>query len=166
MNSGTVTYILMAYSILMGLLIGCAHAPIKIAAPPATTQESCQQMKEAFKGSHENEKPPAEMREGCQLRYNATADMARIVDRRLQEQGWLRVPEYRKGPVPSEVTYETPSTRCAMAQLVDTKSSRSGVNTGVGISAGSGYSTTFGVGLGLGAANDLYVDYKIDCTKR
>ena len=103
------------------------------------------------------------MSAGCHLHMSAESDRdSRLLDRRLEAEGWMRDPAYANA-VPKMAVYETPSTHCTVEKLLDPNSVNRSVISGIGVDGGSHLSTDFGVGIRLGPKNDPRLDYKIDC---
>ncbi len=144
----------MACEILLGLLWGCrAHAPVTVAAPPATTQEACHQIRDFFKKYNATSDAPLEMSAGCHMRINAGDRVGGLLNRHLEANGWKR----------DATSYEIPSTHCTIEKLLDSQSGSGGLGAGIGVSGGSHLSTSFGIGIGIGSHTYPRVDYKIDC---
>ncbi len=142
-----------ASGILLGLLSGCrAHAPVSVAAPPATTQEACQQIRDFFKKYNAASDAPIEMSAGCHMRLNAGDRVGGLLNRQLEANGWKH----------DAISYDTPSTHCAIEKL-EAHSGSGGVGVGIGVGGGSHLPTNFGIGIGIGSGQEGRVDYKIDC---
>lgn len=156
------------YSVLFGLLPGCrAQAPVVKSAPPATTLEACTQIREFFvKKYHVSSDAPADMNSGCHMRISANLRASSALDKELESHGWSRDPFFGTEVVPSEVAYETPTTRCTIVKLVDEATRDGRISGGFGIGGGSHVSTSFGLGLGVGTGTDSRITYKIDCLPR
>jgi hypothetical protein len=150
-------------AIILGMLWGCrAHEPVVASPPPATTQEACQQVRDFFKKFNARSVSPEDMSTGCHMRIASDERPSEPLDRQLQASGWTRTPGYARGAVPSDVSYETPGTRCTILKLAHYSSGGS-LHGGIGVSGGSHSGAGVGVGVGIGSGMEMNIDYKIDC---
>ncbi len=145
-------------------LAGCAHTPGKPPAPPANTQEACEQIRDFFSSGGAQSALLGDMSKSCQLRLTGETQMSGRFKKFLQQRGWQRDAAFEKA-TPNSYAWDTPSTRCVVEELPN-HAAGGDPRGSIGIGGGSSGGFFGGVGIGVGGSSNVYLDFKIDCTAK